>query len=98
MKLAWSLGITAAVLFHAGVLLFGGLLFQKHEDDVDKTRTVDLVSGLEADKEKEKPQPKPDKTEDEELEADEEAPPDASEMLRNLDMAVNDAPALAEAS
>lgn len=97
-RLGFILGIVGAVLLHAFILLFGGIFFMKDETPVS-TREVELVGAPEAEKEKEKePEPEPEK---EEIQEAVEAPPDAEEVVRNLQAApliANDAPALAEAS
>jgi TonB family protein len=85
MKLAWIFGIACAVLFHAGVLLFGGIFFMDKKKDAGTMQTVDLLSDVDA-KDKEKPKLEEKKeTKQEELEAQDEKPPDATELLRNLE-------------
>ncbi len=101
MKLAWSFGITAAVVFHGAVLLFGGILFMDRDKDAGSHGTVELVSDLDTVEEKKKPEDEPEKPaqESEELATEEETPPDAAEILRNLDVSpLDSAPALEEAS
>jgi protein TonB len=99
-KLGLILGVVGAVLVHVFILLFGGIFFMKHEAPVS-TREVELVGGVEAEKEKDKdkePEPEPDQ---DRIEEKVDAPPDAEEVVRNLQAApviANDAPALAEAS
>lgn len=98
MKLGWILGIACAVLFHACILLFGGLLFPRHDEKGGTTQEVELLSDVEAaEKDKEKPEdPKP---EEEPIETDEERPPDAAEVIRSLEPSpMDDAPALEAAS
>lgn len=96
MKLGWLLGVSCAVLFHALVLLFGGIFFMKDEDESGRLQQVDLLSD-EVDKPKEEEQEKP--PEEKEIETEEEAPPDATEVIHNLEQPViDDAPALDAAS
>jgi protein TonB len=97
MKLAWVLGIASAVLLHIFVLLFGGMLFP-HGKEVKATITpVDLLDDVEETKPKDKPIEEA--KEEEELETDTEQPPDAAEIVKNLEAApLNDAPALDAAS
>ncbi len=98
MKLAWGLGIAGAVLLHAFVLLFGGLLFPKAVKRDAKIQEVELLSDLEADPKKEKPEEKPPE-EPQEVQAETEQPPDPIELTRNVDLAPEDsAPALDAAS
>lgn len=98
MKLGWLLGIAAAVLFHAGVVLFGGIFFMKGEGEGGSVQAVDLLADLDEQKKDEKPDETP-AEEPEELETEEEEPPDAAEILRSLERPSPDAtPALEAAS
>jgi protein TonB len=98
MKLAWILGIACAVLFHAGVLLFGGIFFLDKKKDLGSLQTVDLVSDVDAAKEKPKLEEKKE-TKPEDLEAQDEKPPDATELLHNLEAPpIDNTPALEAAS
>jgi len=96
MKSAWLLGIGCAVLLHAGVVCFGGLLFAGGKDDQGTLQQVELLAD-EAKPDEKKPEEAPPK---EELKQESEPPPDAAEILRNLEQqpASNDAPALEAAS
>jgi protein TonB len=97
MKLGWILGITAAVLVHVFVLLFGGLFVPDAKPNAGKVTPVDLVGDVEEEKPKDKPIEEP--KEPEELETESEAPPDAVEIVRSMESApINDAPALEAAS
>ncbi|MDZ4828674.1 MAG: TonB family protein [Phycisphaerae bacterium] len=83
MKLGLVLGVLLAFLFHAGFLLFGGLIFSSLKKDQPTIQQVELLS---ADDLKEPEKPKeltPEKPE--EIKTEEEAPPDASEIIRNLE-------------
>lgn len=92
MKLAWVLGILAAVVLHAGVLLFGGLIFAGAKDEKGKLQQVELLDP-EAPEEKKKPE-EPQEAK-EELQPETEKAPDAAEILRQLDQPVTSAgPAL----
>jgi periplasmic protein TonB len=100
MKSAFLLGIGAAVVLHAGVLLFGGIFFLKDEKDHGTLQQVDLLAAEDVDQPKEKEKPKEESEEEkQELEAEDEPPPDAAELMRDLERsAVADAPALDAAS
>lgn len=96
MKLAWAMGIGCALLLHAIVLLFGGILFPKDEGGPGKYQEVDLLSDAE-DTKKELEEKKPE--DDQEVRADQEQPPDAAEIIRGTEAVPNnDAPALEAAS
>lgn len=96
MKLSWAIGIGCALLLHAIVLLFGGILFPKDEKGQGKYQDVDLLSETEA--EKDKPEEQKPET-NEEVQAEQEQPPDAAEIIRGMEVAPNnDAPALEAAS
>jgi protein TonB len=83
------IGFVLAVLLHAGFLLFGGLLFMGHGKEEKKVQQVELLAeDLEADKEEEK-EPE-EKEPEEEVQAEEEPPPDASEVIRNMEAASAD--------
>jgi protein TonB len=96
MRLGWVFGIACALVLHAGVFLFGGLLLPNYKKDNGTYQQVDLLDNVDA--EKEKPdEPKPPKTE--EVEGDTERPPDAAEVMRNLDVPpIDNTPALEAAS
>jgi len=97
MKLAWLLGIACAVLLHAGVLLFGGIFFMDKKKDHGTLQEVDLVSAEAVKQEKKKDEPR--EVKHEEIEAQAEAPPDAAELLKSLDVApMDNTPALEAAS
>src|SRR5438874_2401810 len=90
------LGIFGALLLHAGILLFGGLLFNPEKKDHGTLQQVELLSEDDVKKkDEEKPKDLP-----EELKSEDEKPPDAAEIMRNLEPPViaNDAPALDAAS
>ncbi len=104
MKTTFFFGIACAVALHAGVILFGGLPFLGHKKDYGTLQQVDLLSDKDAAAEKDKPKDKPkepepaDKKKDE-METDKEQVPDASEIVRNLELsAAASAPALEAAS
>lgn len=94
MKLGLALGIGFAVFLHAGFLLFGGILFPDKDEDQGTLQQVELLSEDEAKAEEEKPEESTtEKTE--EMEADTEKPPDAAELMRNLELSeTSQAPAL----
>lgn len=100
MKLGWSLGIACAVVLHGAVLAFGGVLFMEREGEAGSVQPVELLSELEAEQEEEPEEPEPALEQDAEaLETEVEEPPDAAEIIRNLESAsVDSAPALEAAS
>ncbi|MBL9147735.1 MAG: energy transducer TonB [Phycisphaerae bacterium] len=95
MKLAWIFGIGAAILLHAAFLLFGGLLFGQHKAAGPAVQEVELVAEDVADERKPDQKEEPEETPAEELSRD-EAPPDANEIIKDLEQpaATDDAPAL----
>lgn len=102
MKLPLCLGVAAAVLVHAAVLLFGGIFFLDDEIDHASIQAVDLLSELES-REEEADEKEPevqDPQDADELETPTEEPPDAAEILRNLEAppTLDSAPALEAAS
>ncbi len=93
----WIVGILVALLLHVAAILFGGWFFL---DDKPKhsTQAVELLGDLDAEKEKDK-EKEPEDRPREELEKSEEKPPDAAEVMKNLDAPATDAaPALEAAS
>jgi protein TonB len=98
MRIGLALGITCAVLLHVVVILFGKTLFMRHKEDYTALQQVELLSNQDivGEKEKEKPQEQ-EKEMAEEMEK--EQPPDAAEIIRNLELsAAARAPALEAAS
>ena len=95
MKFNLSFGIACAIVLHVGFILFGGLLFINHKNDHGTLQQVELLSEDIA-AEKEKPRERePEKTEEMET----EQAPDASEIIRNLELsAAANAPELEAAS
>ena len=93
------LGVLLAILAHGLVLTFGGIFFLHDEDEAPKTLELKLEAPEEVEKRKEEEKkPEPAETRDE-VRQDEEPPPDAAEMLRNLELAsVTAGPALEAAS
>jgi protein TonB len=99
LKLVSLLGVLCAFLLHAGFLLFGGLLFAEPKKDHGTTQQVELLASVDEAKEPEKPEPTPEETATDELQSEEEAPPDAAEMIRNIELSeAARAPALDTAS
>jgi protein TonB len=78
-------GISSAILLHVGVLLFGGLLFLRHDGGPGNLQQVELLSAPEKEPEK-KDDPAPETDPSEALETEQEEAPDAAELLRNLDL------------
>ena len=97
MRLGYLLGIATAMAVHAGILLFGGIFSMGKTKDAISVQAVDLLSNV-AEEEKKKPEEqKEEKPED--LETEKEQPPDAAEIMRNLDKPqMDEAPALEAAS
>jgi len=86
------LGILCAFLLHAGVVLFGGLVFGQGEGDKQKLAQVELLMTEDT---AEKPKPPEEQPPEPELEATTEKAPDAAEILRELEQPiVHAAPAL----
>jgi protein TonB len=83
MRLFRIIGIAAAILLHAGFILFGGLLFHSSGKKEKKVQQVELVSAGELnaeEKEKKKEDKKPPEPE-EEVKAQEEAPPESADLV-----------------
>jgi protein TonB len=98
MKLAATLGIIGALLLHAAVLLFGGLVFPKAMKHESKTQEVELLSQVESEAEKKKPE-EPDPKPPEEIDSKKDQPPDPIEVVPKLESSPQDsAPALDAAS
>lgn len=96
MKIAAVFGIVCAVLFHTGVILFGGIVFNSEKEDHGTLQQVDLLDSQDAETQKDKEKPKdPAVEKKDDLKAETEKPPEAPEIARDLDAApMNDAPAL----
>jgi protein TonB len=97
--LAWIFGVVAAVLFHAGFLLFGGLIFGAHKEKPDAPREVTLVSdaGMEETKDEKKDESTKmgAREEEDSPEMEAEEIPNAEEFVKNLEIsAAAAAPAL----
>jgi protein TonB len=98
MKLG-LLGIFCALLLHGGFLLFGGLLFGTGEEDEGALQDVELLSDDAVEKEEEeekKDEPRPER--EDELETEAEEVPDATEVIRSLELVPAAEPALDAAS
>jgi protein TonB len=97
----WLLWFLVALVMHAAVIAFGGLLMPKAKEVTGTTQQVDLLSDV-ADDAKKKDEKKPDEAKEkkeDELEASKEQPPDAAEILKSLEApSVEAAPALEAAS
>lgn len=97
MKLSLVLGVTCALVMHAGFLLFGGLLVGGKKKDHASLQQVELLSDDET-AQKEKP-PEPPAEEAKVIEAETEQPPDATKLIENLERsAAESAPELEAAS
>lgn len=81
------LGIAFALFLHGGILLFGGLLFLGGEESHASLQEVELLAQDEpGDDEKKEEEKEPDTQTPEELETEVEEAPDASEILRDLEL------------
>ncbi|HHT9136031.1 MAG TPA: energy transducer TonB [Candidatus Wunengus sp. YC60] len=100
MKINLFFGISCALALHAVIILFGGLLFNSHEKDHGTLQQVELLSNEDVSSEKEKAEDLKTMTEKtEEMETESEQVPDASEIVRNLELSAADsAPELEAAS
>jgi periplasmic protein TonB len=103
MRTGLILGITCAILLHAGVLLFGGSVFGGHQKSYATLAKVELVSDdsvTEKDKAKDKPKEEEPPTEKkDDMKAEDDRPPDSAEVIRNLELsAAASAPKLEAAS
>jgi TonB family protein len=96
MKLAWLMGIVAAIVLHAGILLFGGIFFLNGKKDHGTVQAVELLTSVDDEKKK----PEEEKKEPvEEIKTDEDHPPDTVDLIQNVDTpSFDDAPALEAAS
>jgi protein TonB len=94
--MVWILGIVCALVLHVGFILFGGLIVPHAEAQHARTQVVELLSEEAAKEDKNKDKEEVRTTEEKDrLETKEEQPPDAADLLRNLDLqAAPDAPAL----
>jgi protein TonB len=93
MKLSGVLGVLCAAVLHGGFLLFGGLLFPRDEGHGGTRQEVELLSDEPAPEQADEP-----KVQDTAIQSEEE-PPDAAEIIENLETpALDDAPALDAAS
>lgn len=96
--LAVILGVIAAVVLHAAFLLFGGILIPKAKPPEAVTTPVDLLADVDEEKPKDKPEEQP--AEDRQIASEDEPPPDAAEILRDMESqpSLDSAPALEAAS
>jgi len=92
-------GIFIAILLHVGFILFGGLIFNTHKDDKGSLTKVDLLGNEDPAAPDKKQEEAKVKAPAEEIEPAKEAPPDATDLVRNMERSgAPDAPALAAAS
>jgi periplasmic protein TonB len=95
MRLGLFIGFLFAAILHVGFFTFGGALFGGATTTAQHNLSdVELIS---AEEEKEESK-KPDEPEPEDLENETEEPPDAAEIMKNLETASVDPPALDAAS
>lgn len=90
------LGILAAIFVHAAILLFGGLLFIREDEEKQEVREVDLLAEAEPEKKQEPEKEKdPEETSQEEaVETLQDTPPDMVRELARLESEAAAAPAL----
>ena len=86
MKFTIILGVGFAMMLHLAFILFGGLLFPEAENAEGSLQEVELLSETTAPVEEKKPEPEP-AQEEQAIESDDEPPPDASEMIKSLELA-----------
>jgi protein TonB len=102
MRLGWLFGMAAAVLAFVSAVAFEVLVLHKDEKEpTPETRIVDLLGELKTDDPDKKKEEEPEEPREttEELESPKEEPPDAAELLRNLDATpIDSTPALEAAS
>jgi len=101
MNLALTLvGIAGAIFLHAAVFCFGGIFFLDGKDKAGSVQTVELLGDLDADTKKDEQKPEEQKQEQtEEVASETEQPPDAAEIIRNLEASpMDNTPALEAAS
>ncbi|MFO0827660.1 MAG: TonB family protein [Phycisphaerales bacterium] len=98
MRLGLILGIALALLLHAAVILFGGLIFHVPKEGEGQIHEVELVGDVDENAQKPKDEPPPPEEKIEQIDKDQ--PPDPSLLAKQLDApaAPNDAPALEAAS
>lgn len=98
MRLGLFLGVVCALLLHGAVLLFGGALLVNHKKDYGTLQQVDLLSTADT-ADKDKPKDKPETEKNDEMKAQDGKPPDAAEIIHNLEQpAALNAPKLDAAS
>jgi len=87
-------GIFCALLLHAGVLLFGGLVFGTGKKEGGTSQQVDLLSDDAVETKKDEKEEEPKTEPKDEMETQEEEAPDAAELIRSLESPALQAPAL----
>lgn len=99
MKFGLILGIACAVGLHGGIIAFGGLLFAGAKKDLGKLQQVELISADDVAEAKKPDEPATEPQESEDIAVEAEKPPDAAEIMRNLELsAVASTPELDAAS
>lgn len=100
MKFNLFFGIACAFALHAVIILFSGVLFIAHRENPGTLQQVELLSHEDVETKKEKPEELETVTkETNEMETESEQVPDASEIIRNIEMsAATNAPELEAAS
>lgn len=88
MKSGLLFGIACALVLHVGVILFGGSLFGGNKKDHGTLAKVELLSEKDLEAEKEKPKPKEQQMAEktEKMDSQDEKPPDANEVVRNIEL------------
>lgn len=101
MKIGLLFGIACAIVLHVGVILFGGSLLDGNKKDHGTLAKVELLSEKDLAAEKEKPKPKEQQAAEktDKMDAQDEKPPDANEVVRNIELSeATKAPKLEAAS
>jgi len=93
------LGIVSALLVLVVALLVDGLFFPRHDEDHQKPQEVALLSAEDLEQQKEEKKEEKVAEASEKIETEEEPPPDAAEILQDLDLdALQQQPELEAAS
>jgi protein TonB len=92
------LGFFLALALHAGFILYGGAILPEAKEDFATLKEVELIAEDEAPEDKKEDDPEQKDAEAEELEAETDEAPDASEIIKSLELMPSAAPALDDAS
>lgn len=99
MSVGTVLAIVGALLLHALVLLFGGLVFPTCRPEGEGVQEVELIGAEDPSTPAEKQEPERPEEQPEPIESESDEPPDATEIMKSLDVpSPADAPELEAAS